>query len=138
MGSDHSIIKPVILFDGVCNLCNSSVQFIIRKDKKQRFLFASLQSDYAKAVLPETLSNSNDLRSIVLVEGDQIKIKSSAVLTISKSLSGLWPVMHAFMIIPRFIRDRVYNFIAKNRYRWFGKKDQCMIPSPELESRFVD
>lgn len=138
MGSNHSIEKPVILFDGVCNLCNSSVQFVIRKDKQQRFLFASLQSEYAKTVLPETLSNPDDLTSIVLVDGDQIKTKSSAVLTISKSLSGLWPLMYAFMVVPRFIRDWVYNVIATNRYRWFGKKDQCMIPSPELKSRFVD
>ncbi|WP_420316061.1 thiol-disulfide oxidoreductase DCC family protein [Ekhidna sp.] len=138
MGTDHSIKKPIILFDGVCNLCNSSVQFIIKRDKEEKFLFASLQSGYSKENLPPTLSNESDLQSIVLKKGDVIKTKSSAALHISKELSGLWPALYAFIIIPKFIRDWVYDIIAKNRYRWFGKKDQCMIPSPEIRNRFLD
>ena len=138
MGTDHSIEKPIILFDGVCNLCNSSVQFIIKRDKKEQFLFASLQSDYAKEHLPDELSDSKALQSIVLKEKDEIKTKSTAALTIARHLSGVWPILYAFMIIPKFLRDWVYDIIAKNRYKWFGKKDQCMIPSPELKSRFID
>ena len=138
MGTDHSIEKSIILFDGVCNLCNSSVQFIIKRDKKEQFLFASLQSDYAKEQLPDEFSDGKALQSIVLKEKDEIKTKSTAALTIAKHLSGVWPILYAFIIIPKFIRDWVYDIIAKNRYKWFGKKDQCMIPSPELKSRFID
>ncbi|MEO9484088.1 MAG: DCC1-like thiol-disulfide oxidoreductase family protein [Ekhidna sp.] len=138
MGSNHPIAKPVILFDGVCNLCNTSVQFVIDRDKKDQFLFASLQSSYAKEVLPESLSDSDALQSIVLISKDKIITKSSAALTVAKSLSGLWPMMYLFMIVPRFVRDWIYDIVAKNRYKWFGKKDICMIPSPELKSRFID
>ncbi|MEQ8903927.1 DCC1-like thiol-disulfide oxidoreductase family protein [Ekhidna sp.] len=138
MGTDHSIKQPIILFDGVCNLCNSSVQFIIERDKKELFLFASLQSRYAKENLPDEFSDETALQSIILKEGDEIKSKSSAVLTITKSLSGLWPLFYVLIVIPKFVRDWVYDIIAKNRYQWFGKKDQCMIPSPELKNRFID
>lgn len=138
MGSDHSIEKTVVFFDGVCNLCNSSVQFIIKRDRKNKLFFASLQSDYAIKNLPSTLSDNDALKSIILKEGSKIKTKSSAVLTISKTLSGFWPFLYIFMIIPKFIRDGIYDFIARNRYKWFGKKDHCMIPSPELKGRFID
>ncbi|WP_421764756.1 thiol-disulfide oxidoreductase DCC family protein [Ekhidna sp.] len=138
MGADHSIEKPVIFFDGVCNLCNTSIQFIIKRDKKNRFLFSSLQSDYAKESLPNTLTEDQDLQSIILKKGNAITTKSSAVLIIAKSLSGGWPILYAFTIIPKFIRDWFYDIIARNRYKWFGKKDHCMIPSPELKSRFID
>jgi predicted DCC family thiol-disulfide oxidoreductase YuxK len=138
VGTDHSIKQPVILFDGVCNLCNASVQFVIKRDKKKQFFFASLQSRYAKENLPSEFSDEAALQSIVLKDDDKIKTKSSAVLTIAKSLSGLWPALFIFIIIPKFLRDWVYDFIARNRYKWFGKKDQCMIPSTELKSRFLD
>ncbi|MEQ9467383.1 MAG: thiol-disulfide oxidoreductase DCC family protein [Ekhidna sp.] len=138
MGTNHSIKEQVIFFDGVCNLCNSSVQFIIKRDKRDRFRFASLQSEFAFENLPETLSDKSALQSIVLKNGDGIKTKSTAALTIARQLSGLWPILYLFMIVPKFIRDWVYDIIAKNRYKWFGKEDQCMIPSPELKSRFID
>lgn len=138
MGTDHSIKQPIILFDGVCNLCNSSVQFIIKRDKKVRFLFASLQSRYAKENLPAEFTDEKALQSIVLKDEKGLKTKSSAVLNISKNLTGLWPLLYVFIVIPKFIRDWIYDIVAKNRYRWFGKKDQCMIPSPELKSRFID
>lgn len=138
MGTDHSIEKPIILFDGVCNLCNSSVQFVIKRDKKEQFLFASLQSDYAKENLPKELSSNSALQSIVLKEKDTIKTKSSAALAIAKRLSGLWSMLYIFIIVPKFLRDWVYDIIAKNRYKWFGKKDQCMIPLSEWKDRFID
>ncbi|WP_425392294.1 thiol-disulfide oxidoreductase DCC family protein [Ekhidna sp.] len=138
MGTDHSIEKPIILFDGVCNLCNSSVQFVIKRDEKEQFLFASLQSEYAKENLPATLSEEDNLQSIVLKHRGSIKTKSTAALHIARKLNGLWPALYGLIIIPKFIRDWVYDIIAKNRYKWFGKKDQCMIPSPEMKSRFLD
>lgn len=138
MGANHSLNKPVILFDGLCNLCNSSVQFVIKKDFQEKFLFASLQSAYAKNNLPSSLVSESSLQSIVLKKNDSISIKSTAVLNISRELSGFWPLLYGFIIIPKFIRNPVYNFIGRNRYKWFGKKDHCMIPSKELKSRFLD
>lgn len=138
MGSDIPINSSVIFFDGVCNLCNSSVLFIIKRDKKSYFQFASLQSNYAKKVLPDALTKEDNLSSIILMKDGKVFQKSSAALKIAYKLSGLWPLMIVFMIIPKFIRDWVYDIIAKNRYKWFGKKDQCMIPSPELKIRFLD
>ena len=134
----NTISKPVILFDGVCNLCNSSVQFVIERDKKNTFQFASLQSDFARSTLPQRLVEEEDLKSIVLYTKEKTLTKSSAVLTVAKSLSGLWPVLYGFMIIPRFIRDGVYDIIAANRYKWFGKKDECMIPTPDMKIKFID
>ncbi|WP_424963726.1 thiol-disulfide oxidoreductase DCC family protein [Ekhidna sp.] len=138
MGTDYSIKKSIILFDGVCNLCNASVQFVIKRDKKKQFLFASLQSDFAEENLPKKYISSNALQSIVLKDGDHIKTKSTAALTIARRLSGLWPMLYLFIIVPKFLRDWVYDIVARNRYKWFGKKDQCMIPSPELKDRFFD
>ncbi len=138
MGTDHSINKPIIFFDGVCNLCNSSIQFIIKRDRSKKFLFASLQSAYARENLPTELSKSDSLQSIVLKEGSKIQTKSSAALRITKSLDGLWPILFIFIVVPKFLRDWMYDGISRNRYMWFGKRDQCMIPSSELKSRFLD
>ncbi len=138
MGTDHSINKQVILFDGVCNLCNSSIQFIIKRDKKNKFLFASLQSKYAKENLPDGLTNESALQSIILKDGDHLKVRSTAALYIAKQLSGIWPLLFGFIVLPKFLRDGIYNLIARNRYKWFGKKDRCMIPAPELKSKFID
>ncbi|MFK7951842.1 MAG: thiol-disulfide oxidoreductase DCC family protein [Ekhidna sp.] len=130
--------KSIVFFDGVCNLCNSSVQLIIKKDKRQTFQFASLQSEFAKKKLPASLINESELKSIVLMKGDQFFTKSTAALTIAKMLSGLWPILYIFIIIPKILRDFIYDIIATNRYNWFGKKDQCIIPSKQLKSRFLD
>ena len=130
--------NPILFFDGVCNLCQGSVQFIIKRDKNNLFRFASLQSDKAKELLPAELVSEDALQSLVLIKGDKILTKSTAALTIAKSLSGLWPALYIFLIVPKFLRDVVYDFIARNRYRWFGKKDQCMIPTPDLKLKFID
>ncbi|ATL48580.1 thiol-disulfide oxidoreductase [Chitinophaga caeni] len=127
--------ESIIFFDGVCNLCNSSVLFIIKRDKKAHFRFASLQSALAKEMLPPALLG---ISSIVLLEDGQYHTKSSAALRIARKLDGLWPVLYPGIIIPRFIRDAVYNFIAANRYRWFGKRETCMLPTAELKNRFMD
>jgi predicted DCC family thiol-disulfide oxidoreductase YuxK len=133
MDSPH----PVILFDGVCNLCNGAIQLIIRHDPKAVFRFASLQSDFAKREL-ETLGKSSvEFESIILLDNGVYQ-KSSAALKITRRLSGAWPVLSVFKVVPLFLRDWVYDRIAKNRYKIFGKRETCMIPSPDLESRFFN
>jgi predicted DCC family thiol-disulfide oxidoreductase YuxK len=129
-------IEKVILFDGVCNLCSASVQFIIQRDKHKVFRFASLQSDFARNLL-NNFNHKDQLNTIILIDGNKIFLRSDAALRIAKHLSGLWPVLYGLKIIPRFIRDYVYGIIAKNRYKWFGKSQQCMIPSPSLINRFI-
>jgi predicted DCC family thiol-disulfide oxidoreductase YuxK len=127
----------IIFFDGVCNLCNNSVQFIIKRDKKNKFKFASLQSSFAKNNLSKYI-DVDKLESIVLLNENKLYTKSTAALLIARELSGMWPIFYVFIIIPPFIRDWFYNVIAKNRYRIFGKKDSCMIPSPAFKEKFLD
>lgn len=129
--------NSIILFDGVCNLCTSSVQFIIHNDPKKLFLFASLQSDAASEILLQFPVKKVDLNSIVFIENAQIYDQSTAVLKIARKLRGGYSLLYGFIIIPRFIRDWLYKLLANNRYQWFGKKDRCMIPSVELKDRFL-
>ena len=129
---------PVVLFDGVCNLCNRSVQFIIRKDKKKQFLFASLQGKTGQEVLKRFKLPVDNFNSFILVEGDHVYTQSTAVLKMLKKLGGGWKLFYAFIIVPKFIRNAVYNWIARNRYKWYGKRDECMVPTPELRERFLD
>ena len=126
----------IILFDGFCNLCNSSVNFIIRNDKKEVFKFAPIQSDFGKIALKKHRINSKDTDSIILIDNDNYYIKSSAALYIAKNLSGAYPLLFCFMLVPKFMRNWVYDFVAKNRYKWYGKKESCMIPTPELKDKF--
>ncbi len=126
----------VVLFDGVCNLCNSSVQFIIKHDPKKYFVFASLQSDVAKALLLQK-KVKNSQNSVIFIEKERVYTESTAVLRILKHLNNGLSLFYFFIIIPPFIRDFVYRIIANNRYKWFGKKEQCMIPSEELKHRFL-
>lgn len=139
MGTSHTVSSShdIILFDGVCNLCNGAVQFILKRDKYQRFLFASLQSSVGQQKLKDyQLSEKSD--TILLLSAHRVFDKSNAALEIAKHLSGLWPLLYALKVVPRFIRDAVYSWIAKNRYRFFGKRDVCMLPTPELKSRFLE
>ncbi len=129
-------MQPVIFFDGVCNLCNGAVQFTIERDQKNIFRFASLQSEYAKTELAPFNINHEDLDSFILLENERVYKQSTAALRVAKKLNGLWPLLYGFIIIPRFIRDAVYNYIAKNRYKWFGKQESCWIPTSELKNKF--
>ncbi|QPH39329.1 thiol-disulfide oxidoreductase DCC family protein [Pedobacter endophyticus] len=129
--------KPVIFFDGVCNLCNASVQFTIEHDKRDLFRFTALQGEYAHSILPKFNVNVSKMNSILLLEADQLHTKSSAALRIAKRLSGLWPLFYGFIIIPKFIRDFFYDIIAKNRYKWWGRQESCWVPTPELKSKFL-
>ena len=130
--------QHIILFDGVCNLCNAAVQFVIRHDKSEQFIFASLQSDTGKRILSEHSLPESDLKSFILVEENKVYTRSSAALRVAKKLNGILPALYVFMLVPSFIRDGVYNLIAKNRYKWFGRKDECLLPSPELKARFLN
>ena len=127
----------IILFDGVCNLCNSSVTFIIKRDYKDRFRFAALQSEIGQLYIQKFDIDPVETDSIILVEADNYYAKSSAALRIAKHLSGGYPLLYGFMIVPKFIRNAVYDYIAKNRYKWYGKREQCMIPTPELKAKFL-
>ncbi len=130
--------KYIILFDGVCNLCNSSVNFIIDRDKNDIFRFAALQSDEGQDELRKIGMDKEFLDSIVLIKDGKLFHKSTAALHISKELSGLWPMISLFLIVPKIIRDVFYDIIAANRYKWFGRQDECRIPSPELKSKFLN
>lgn len=134
---DNSENKSIILFDGVCNLCNASVNFVIKHDKKGQFLFASLQSDAAKEILLQFNLKNLNTDTVILVEDNKIYDKSTAALKIAKKLDGGFKAFSVFFIVPKFLRDWIYVFIAKNRYKWFGKRESCMIPSPELKNRFL-
>ena len=128
----------IIFFDGVCNLCNSAIQFIIKHDKNRSFRYASLQSELGRKFLEERNLDSKELDSMILVKPNEAYYyKSTAALYIAKKLSGFYPILSIFLIIPKFIRDFIYDFIAKNRYKWFGKKSNCMIPTTEQQSLFL-
>ncbi|MFQ5584117.1 MAG: thiol-disulfide oxidoreductase DCC family protein [Calditrichia bacterium] len=133
---DETISPPVVLFDGVCKLCNGSVNFILRHDRRGRLKLAPLQSEYSRQVLKAHGMKSDPLDSILLLEGNRLTTKSTAIIRISKYLRGAWPLCMILLIIPRFIRDFVYDIVARNRYRWFGKYDSCHLPDPEFEDRF--
>mgnify|MGYP001551670184 FL=1 len=130
--------QPIILFDGVCNLCNSAVNFVIKRDKKSVLKFAALQSSIARKFLLDNKLPVTDLSSFVFVEKGVIYTKSTGALRVCRYLNGLWPLMYGLIIVPPFIRDSIYKWISKNRYRWFGKKEICMIPTPDIKSRFLN
>lgn len=130
--------KQIILFDGVCNLCNDSIIKIIRFDRKNKFVFASLQSNIGKKILTELQIDTNKVDSIILYSPKEAYYtKSSAILHIATEFGSSWKLLKLFFIIPKPIRDFFYDIIAKNRYKWFGKKESCMIPSEELRNKFL-
>jgi predicted DCC family thiol-disulfide oxidoreductase YuxK len=131
--------QPVVLFDGVCNLCNGAVQFIVDRDPRGTLRFASLQSEPAAELLRAhgKAPPTGDPDSVVLIEDGRVYESSGAALRIARHLRAPWGLLYALVIVPRFLRDAVYRFIARNRYRWFGKSEQCRIPTPELRARFL-
>ncbi len=135
---NSSPAKPLMLFDGVCNLCNNSVQFIIERDPQAHLQFASLQSNTGQALLKKFQLPTDDFDTFVLIENDRAFTRSSGALKAVRHLKGLWPLLYGFIIIPKPIRDFFYNLVARNRYRWFGKQEHCMLPTPDLKQRFLD
>lgn len=131
--------KKIILFDGVCNLCDSSVQYVIKHDKKDIFRFVALQSELGQKILNHIGINPIHTDSIVLYEpGISYYYKSTAALEIAKGLSGIFTLASIFTLLPSGIRDFIYDYVARNRYKWYGKKKICMIPTPELKAKFLE
>lgn len=128
----------IILFDGICNLCNGAINFVIKKDKENVFKFATLQSETGKNLLKKFDIDSDKVDSIVLIQGKKSYIKSDAALQIAKHLKGGIKFLYLLRILPIGFRNLVYDKVAKNRYKWFGKKESCMIPTPELQRKFLD
>jgi predicted DCC family thiol-disulfide oxidoreductase YuxK len=138
MSEDAPADGPVVLFDGVCNLCNGFVQFLVPRDPEGTFRFASLQSDVGQELLAERGLPTDDLESLVLIEGDDCYVKSSAVLQIAAHLGGVYGLLPPLRFVPRRVRDQIYDFVAARRYRWFGRKDRCTVPDGDTASRFLD
>lgn len=130
----HNVI---LLFDGYCNLCNGCVKFVLKHEKNNKVSFASLQSETGRTLLIKYQIDASTIDSLVLIENGKAFIKSSAALKLSKYLKGLYPLCMSFMIIPPFIRNWVYDYIAKHRYKWFGKSETCMIPDKNVANRFL-
>jgi Uncharacterized protein conserved in bacteria len=130
--------KKIILFDGVCNLCNGSVQFVIKRDKKDVFRYVAIQSEVGQQLIKDRRIDTSQVDSIILIEpGVAYFTKSDAALEIAGELGGLWKLTSVFKWIPKSIRDVIYDFVARNRYKWFGKQESCMIPTPELKAKFL-
>lgn len=128
----------IILFDGVCNFCNYWVIFAIKKDSSKKLRFAPLQGNAARKLLLQHSINPTSLSSVVFIDDNKAWTQSSAALRICRYLDGGWKLFYGLIIIPKFIRDFIYNIVARNRYKWFGKKESCMMPTPELKERFLD
>ena len=129
--------QPIILFDGVCNFCNAAVNFVIKKDKNKHIKFAPLQSGAGIQLIKQYGLPANVMGSFLFIENGKMYNKSTAALKVCRHLKGLWPLCYGFIIVPAFIRNAVYDWIAKNRYKWFGKRQACMIPNPEVRARFL-
>lgn len=129
-------MHPVILFDGVCNFCDASVQFILERDPNETFHFASLQSEAGQELLKK-YNVPEDMDSMILIENDKVYYKSAAALRISRYLKGAWKLLYALIIVPAPIRNVVYDLIARNRFKWFGQKESCMLPPPNVRKRFL-
>jgi predicted DCC family thiol-disulfide oxidoreductase YuxK len=130
-------LPAVVLFDGVCNLCNASVQFIIARDPAAHFRFAALDSTVARRMLGESALIGSLPDSVVLVENGRVYTRSTAALRIARRLRFPWPLIYPLIVVPKPLRDMIYDLIARHRYRWFGKRDTCMVPTPELQRRFI-
>jgi len=130
--------SKIILFDGVCNLCNSTVQRVIENDVKNQFRFASLQSEFGQKFLEKNNLDKDEFHSLILIDGDKFYTKSDAALRIGKELKGIYKISGVLLLVPKFIRNFVYDLISGNRYKWFGKMENCWLPTPELQQKFID
>jgi predicted DCC family thiol-disulfide oxidoreductase YuxK len=128
----------IVLFDGVCNLCNASVQFLLRRDRERRFRFAALQSAAGRTLLERYGLPTDSLSTIVVLEGGRARVQSAAALLLARRLPWPWPLLAVFTILPRPLRDALYAFVARHRYRWFGRTESCMLPTREVADRFLE
>ena len=131
------ISEPIILFDGVCNFCNNAVNFTIKRDKKATIKFTALQSEAGRQLVQQYGLPEDDLRSFLFIENGKVYNRSTAALRVCRYLTGLWPVCYGLIIVPPFIRNGIYDLIARNRYKWFGERPECMIPTADIRARFL-
>jgi predicted DCC family thiol-disulfide oxidoreductase YuxK len=129
--------QPIILFDGVCNYCNSLINWLIKADKKKVYRFATIQSEAGQALLKTYGLEEAAVNSFIMIRGGKAYQKSTAALKVMDGLPWYWKEVQVLRVVPRFLRDEIYDFIARNRYKWFGKRDTCMMPTPELRDRFL-
>lgn len=130
--------NPVILFDGVCNFCNNAINFTLKRNTKANIRFAPMQSEAGQKLLQQYNLPADDMQSFIFIENGVVYKQSTAALKVCRHLRGLWPWCYGLIIVPKFIRDGIYNWIAKNRYKWFGIRQSCMIPTPEVKARFLN
>lgn len=130
--------KPILLYDGVCNLCSGAVKFVIKNDPKDRFYFASLQSETGKGIMRNHELDANEMDTFVFIKDDVVFIRSSAALHLFREMGFPWNLSYALILVPGQVRDAVYKFISRHRYKWFGKKDSCMVPDEKIKGRFLD
>jgi predicted DCC family thiol-disulfide oxidoreductase YuxK len=130
--------EPIVLFDGVCNFCNAGVNFIIDRDARARIRFAALQSAAGQRLLRRFGLRTTDFDTLVLVDGPKCVTRSTAALRIAALMDGWWPLLSALLLVPTFLRDYAYDLLARNRYRWFGRRDACRVPTPDLRRRFLE
>ena len=130
--------NSVILFDGVCNFCNSAVNFTLKRNTKANIRFAPMQSEAGQKLLQQYNLPADDMQSFIFIEDGVVYKQSTAALKVCRHLKGIWPMCYGFMNVPKFIRDGIYSWIAKNRYKWFGMQEACMIPTPEVKARFLN
>ncbi|HWO53104.1 MAG TPA: thiol-disulfide oxidoreductase DCC family protein [Paenibacillus cookii] len=129
--------EGIVLVDGVCHLCQGLTRFIIERDPKAKFRFASLQSGIGAELLVKGGLPAGEVDTVVLIEKGRYYVRSEAVLRIARQLKMPWPLLYIFVAVPTSLRDRLYRYVARNRYRWFGKEEQCLLPTPELKKRFL-
>ena len=130
--------EKIVVFDGVCNFCNYWINFAVKRDRRKKLKFTTLQGETAKKLLPQFNINPTSLSSVIFIDKGKAYTQSSASIRICKYMNGGWKLFYGLIIVPKFIRDVIYNWIARNRYKWFGKKDSCMVPTAELRERFLD
>lgn len=130
-------VQHLLLFDGVCNLCNGTVQFLLRADRRKKLFFAALQSDTGQRVLQAYQFSGPPLQTVVFCSGPKYFTHSNAILEVCRVLGFPWSLLYLFKVIPRPLRDLIYRWVARNRYQWFGKKENCLLPTPELRQRFL-
>lgn len=135
---DNTCQQRIVLFDGVCNFCNFWIQFALKRDSKRKLKFTSLQGETAKKILPQYGIDPAILTSVIFIDNGKAYKESAAALHVCRYLDGGWEILYALIIIPAFIRDGIYKWIGRNRYKWFGKQETCMIPTPEQRSRFLN
>jgi predicted DCC family thiol-disulfide oxidoreductase YuxK len=129
--------QPIILFDGVCNFCNGAVNFTIKRDKQKQIRFAALQSEAGRQLVRQYGLPADDMRSFLFIENGKVYNRSTAALKVCRYLKGLWPLCYGLIVIPAFIRNGIYDWIARNRYKWFGERHECMVPTPDVRARFL-